>query len=726
MAAMKENLLSLGHLNSSEKNTFNKQRQFCGNKSVNMPVLLQDDSSALHSQEHLVMHLQQRWQELKEREYTAQQQNRQLLQQFEKAQDTLKEMLARNAAMKIIRMEYERYLEENSPRWQQQLKEKTQAAQKKKLDDYLSSCLKNAEVMKSSAGPPTKPQKTIPTPKGYSDYNQDSSSDLLHTQSSWLTHSQSQTARFPTRVPQSFLQPPIIPHPYPLHYPASTPGHYHPWPRQDLQSWAFPHPDYPWSQPAGAAGTPSYSEALWGQLCVEEPSRDSRVSQTVGEENKMSRALSKQRERSLRSSSSHLSHELDVKPVRLSSSHGESSESDGGSSVASGEKRKETGGKKQCASSDSERRSSQELSGTSGAIPVPSLAVAQSSESNASSEKSSRSSSRRTKRSGELSVQSPRSEKVAEEKTRGKGDDSESQHTGEESGSSSEAYKSEKVGTQNHEDKSDRSKESGSQREKESESENVKNENNDAGEVKEQESSSSEQSSTEEKVEDERERNLEAEEDEEKENSQTDKEQDDSDMEQGGDDVSAKKEATGEEADTSIEDEMEEQEGKEQPTRLKSEGTENRKQGSASSEDEEEGSEASEEEENEESNEQEDGESEKEEEHRSEEDEIDSDDCIITMQEKRSKQMQISEEAAQEEEEGKTGSCNDDSNEVSDEDDVENLLAPQKQTQKKETDLKAQEKPNGSFHNMGIFQVEHDGSKTEDPNDSDEFDHFYD
>lgn len=51
-----------------------------------------------------VMHLQQRWQELKEREHIAQQQNRQLLQQFEKAQDTLKGMLARNAAMKVIRV----------------------------------------------------------------------------------------------------------------------------------------------------------------------------------------------------------------------------------------------------------------------------------------------------------------------------------------------------------------------------------------------------------------------------------------------------------------------------------------------------------------------------------------------------------------------------------------------------------------------------------------------
>lgn len=43
----------------------------------------------------------------------------------------------------------------------------------------------------------------------------------------------------------------------------------------------------------------------------------------------------------------------------------------------------------------------------------------------------------------------------------------------------------------------------------------------------------------------------------------------------------------------------------------------------------------------------------------------------------------ITEEAAQEQEEGKTGSDNDDSNEVSDEEDIENLLAPQEETQQK-------------------------------------------
>ncbi|XP_063352556.1 17S U2 SnRNP complex component HTATSF1 isoform X2 [Pelmatolapia mariae] len=692
MAAPKENLPSLGRLNCSEKNTFTKERQFCGNKRV--------------------MHLQQRWQELKEREYTAQQQNRQLLQQFEKAQDTLKEMLARNAAMKMIRMEYERYLEENSPRWQQQLKEKRQAAQKKKMDDYLKSCLKNTDVMKSSAGPPTEPQKTA-TPQGYSDYNQDDSSHLPHTQSSWLSRSQSQIARFPTRVP------PIIPHPYPLYYPASAPGQYHhPWHRQDLQGRASLQPDYPWYQPAGATGTPSYSEALWGQLYMAEPLRDSRVSQTVGEDDKMSRVLSSQRERSVRSSSSRSSLELDVKPVRLSSSHSESSESGKDSSKKVG---KEKGGRKQRVSSDRERCSPQELSGNSSAIHIPSVKVAQSSESNASSEKSLRSSRRRTKRSGDLSVQSPGSQKEAEERTASKGGDSESQDTGEESGSLNEAYEGEKAGNQNHEEKTNRCKESGSQREKESESDSAKNKNNDASEVEEQDSSSAEQSTTGEKVEDKTEEDLEAKEDgEEKEKSQTDKEQDDSDIKQG--DGASAKDATEEEAETSTDDEMEEQGGEEQSIRLKDEGSENRKQGAASSQDKEDESEGSEEE-DEDLNQQEDDESE--EEHGSEEDQIDSDDCIVTPQEKRPTQI-ITEEAAQEQEEGKTGSDNDDPNKVGDEDDIENLLAPQEETQQKENYLRGEEKPKASFHNMGIFQVEHNKSKTEEPNDSDEFDHFYD
>ncbi len=50
------------------------------------------------------MHLQKRLEELKERELTAQQHNRQLLQQFEEAQDTLRTMLTLTTAMKTIRV----------------------------------------------------------------------------------------------------------------------------------------------------------------------------------------------------------------------------------------------------------------------------------------------------------------------------------------------------------------------------------------------------------------------------------------------------------------------------------------------------------------------------------------------------------------------------------------------------------------------------------------------
>lgn len=50
------------------------------------------------------MHLLQRWQELKDRELRSQQYNKQLLQQFEEAQDALREMLTLTADMKTIRV----------------------------------------------------------------------------------------------------------------------------------------------------------------------------------------------------------------------------------------------------------------------------------------------------------------------------------------------------------------------------------------------------------------------------------------------------------------------------------------------------------------------------------------------------------------------------------------------------------------------------------------------
>ncbi|XP_053735686.1 uncharacterized protein LOC128767587 isoform X2 [Synchiropus splendidus] len=89
--------------------------------------------------------LRERLQMIRDREKAAQHHNRQLMQQFEKAQETLREMMDKTAAMKTIRMEYERYLEENYPRWQQQLKIKTEAAQRKMMEDCLKICMRNTE-----------------------------------------------------------------------------------------------------------------------------------------------------------------------------------------------------------------------------------------------------------------------------------------------------------------------------------------------------------------------------------------------------------------------------------------------------------------------------------------------------------------------------------------------------------------------------------------------------
>ncbi|XP_037636543.1 ABC transporter F family member 4 [Sebastes umbrosus] len=760
MAAPKENLLSLGHLTGSERNTFTKQREHRQKKSVNRPTLLQPDFSTPQSHQQLrAMHLQQRWQELKERELTAQHHNRQLLQQFEEAQDTLREMMTLTAAMKTIRMEYERYLEESSPRWQQQLKEKTrQAAQKKRMEEYLRSCLKNTEERVTSSadrhllsqGSTTMPHNIAAPPKHYSpnshlDYNQDGSPHLPYMPSSWLTHPQSQMARFPIRAPyqpqgSSHVPPSFLPHPhsFQLHHPASTPGDRHPLPRQTPPGWAASlQPDYLWSL---AAGIPSVSEALWGQLYTEEPPPETGV---AGEEADTSRAPSSKIERGGGGRSRQSSQELDIKPVRLSGGHAESSRE---SSQVSREKKKkrQERGRSHRSSSDRESCSSQESSGTSSAVVIAAVTVAQSSGSDASSEKGRTSTSRRTRRrSGGLAVGSPRAEKVAKGS---KGDDSgshkeESQSTSEEVGSLIEESRSKKVENESPDDKSEScGEESGSKREEESGSVSIKIEKGGGDEIEKQESSSSEQSSDGEKDEE----DLGDGEDgdaEEKEKSQTDEEQEERDVEEDDDDeASERKNTTEEEEETGAEEEVEEQgsevkgdRDEEESDSLNNEDGEEEKKGSASSQDEEEDK-------NESEGGEEDGESD-EEEQRGDlaggpEEERDSDDSIISPQDKSKKMHIIPEEASEDEEEeeeeeekegSKSGSPDDDSNEFSDEEDVEHLLAPQEQSQKKEEkELRADEKPKAICDNVQMFRVEPDKStKSDHLSDSDEFDHFY-
>ncbi|CAL8264268.1 unnamed protein product [Lota lota] len=88
------------------------------------------------------MRLQWRCQELTEREGRARRHNQQLLQDFQTAQVTLGAMVAHTATMNTIRLEYQRYLEENSPRWHQQLKDHTHAAQKKRMEELMKDFLK--------------------------------------------------------------------------------------------------------------------------------------------------------------------------------------------------------------------------------------------------------------------------------------------------------------------------------------------------------------------------------------------------------------------------------------------------------------------------------------------------------------------------------------------------------------------------------------------------------
>ncbi|KAM6923951.1 uncharacterized protein FYW49_006375 [Xenentodon cancila] len=634
MAAPTESLLSLGHLTGTERNTFTKQRKPIVKKSK-------------------VIHLQRRWQELQQRERFAQQHNRQLLQQFEKAQDALEDMVACNAAMKTIRTEYERYLEKNFHRWQQELAEKTQAAQKKRMDDCLRSNLKRTEEERvhkptvegsllfqgPSTGPPRNAAPQVHSIPEYSDYNQDSCPQPPYIQS-WLTHSESQTGRFPVRAPYhphspSLVLPPnfIQPHPFLFHHLTSPPSHHHPWTRNNTAGWPSSQQPYLWPWGAGAAGIPPGS---WGELYTEEPPPELRAAQSGEERDDTGRAQSSKKERVAGSTDGCLSQELDIKPVRLSSGCAQSSGSGRDSSLTSREKKKDKSGITQHSSTEEERCDSQQSSTNSSEIIIASQTVAKSVERDSSTEEGSTRSSG-TKTRGGLCVGSPRSEKVPKEQTKkdaedSQGYDEESQKvqtaTAEESGSSTEESMKEKEQKRGGDDNS------GSCRtEEESESDSVKTENEAADEEKEKEESSiSEQSSTEEKHKGHT--NVKALEQEEY--SQKGGEQEDSSVEEDDDDVSDRKNTTVEEA----EDKMDDQGNDEQSDKLKDKGYENKKDSSSSVEEDvdTEGSEGSEdqlEEEEEGSNQEGDDEEEEDRSDEAQDDNTDSNDSIISPQQKR-------------------------------------------------------------------------------------------
>nr|XP_029518362.1 glutamic acid-rich protein-like isoform X1 [Oncorhynchus nerka] len=420
-------MMSTWYMDGAEDNrgVYTKQGPEGLLQSERRRIKLQSDLVTLQRDQRLsrAVRLQSRWQELSERERQAQQQNRQLLQEFDRAQDTLRDMVTRNAAMNTIKVEYERYLEESFPRWQQQLKQKTLSAQRKRLEQHLKECLRsmeedNAEERGSrppiGAQPPLSPCNTN-TPLYSSPYlpptyltvislslghvqqlqnaaahqeyhNQNGHQDYIQNghhhpsipsiQSSWLIHARSQWVDSQTRMhsklqqrdmthqpahplhpydPQ-FLYPPqpypvqhpqslYPPQPYPIQPPQSysNPSKHHIVIQQEAPPAGFP---MQWAAGVATAGlhfrAPVGLQTSWTSPAMPDTQGWRIVQDVAGEDlgRVASAATSPEGgssvgHRQKREKSSDLAHELDIKPVRLSSGHGESSESSKTSSQAS-------------------------------------------------------------------------------------------------------------------------------------------------------------------------------------------------------------------------------------------------------------------------------------------------------------------------------------------------------------------------------------------------------
>ncbi|XP_019739453.1 glutamic acid-rich protein-like [Hippocampus comes] len=328
MAASEENLLSLGHLNGRNVNTFSIYRNMTGN---------------IHKTSHMI-HLRQRWQELKDRERAARHQNQELLKQFDRAQDTLREMMAATAAMKTIRMEYEPFLIESSPNRHKQLQDKTPVPKSQRMEECMD---REEEIVSASSvgkylfsqGHGRKPQIDSVT-QGYNGFGR-SYPPYIDSLSSQSHSDQTITA--------SVLPPTLHPCPqnFQLQHLIATPSRQCR-ARQNLPEWATNQAD------GRHSSVVSYPEDAV----------------TSG---------------SSRRKNIHLSQELDFKPVRLSSEHGEnrdscSSSSTGNRQVKSEKKRRKT-------NTSSERDISSSLESKTSS-PV----MAQISESEASSHKGSTSS----------------------------------------------------------------------------------------------------------------------------------------------------------------------------------------------------------------------------------------------------------------------------------------------------------------------------------------------
>ncbi|XP_061642913.1 protein starmaker-like isoform X2 [Phyllopteryx taeniolatus] len=597
MAGSEENLLSPGHLNGTNVNFFNIYRNLSG---------------TIHQRSRM-MRLQQRCQELKNRESAARHHNQQLLQQFNRAQDTLREMMATTAAMKTIRMEYELFLE-SSPYRQKQLKEKAQIHHRKRMEEYLKMSTTSVGKPLYSHSCSRQTQRDAAT-KAY-DGQGGSYPPYMECLSS---HSYSDRT-----IAASVFPPTLLPCPqsFQLQHLIATPSH-------------------PQCRPSQNTPGCTPSQAKSPRSSVVSDAEDTEISS------------------SSRRKSSHLSQELDFKPVRLSSHHVENGDSSGTESrqVKSKKKRRKTN-----TSSDRDRSSSKESSTRSS-----SAAVAQTSESEASSHQGS--TSRRMRRNiGGLVAGLPLTTKSETEDKERRGSRSVSESQTEDTASQSPSNQSESSSGDNSPSQSEESSGGSDMAVKGKDNEKLEEEADSKSDGNEEESNMEEDNEDEEmSPEDEREHK--------------------SDVDQGCDDISDKLDKEKKKTDLAL---------------LQDEHKDEDERDDDDVEEEEDESDA--------------------EEQKSEAEERDADD-IISPQQRKPRVHFIPQEGS--EDDGKvvsrTGTSKD-SSELGD-DDIEDLLAPQPQTNIRRKGHEAVEEPKGRATtvvcNVEIFQADQQ-------TDSDEFDHFYD
>ncbi|XP_058654326.1 glutamic acid-rich protein isoform X2 [Onychostoma macrolepis] len=294
--------------------------------------------------------LQGRWLEISEQEHRAHIKNQKLLQDFQTAQDTLNDMVARTEAMNSIRVQYEQYLEENFPRWQQRLKD-IRVSEKSKVQQHLKSYIQQMEeeegiksehrsdfrahFLSSNSPDPSQPSHTmLNTHETAKDIKQNAERCNRHPYipPTWLTGSQPSISGLPqNNIPKDYknLQnTQALNHPLPHYY--SLPGDLVHQSHSPVQQQP-PSMDHLWAGirqgfmpkvhfTPPAASWPrlpvltSLCPMAWGMMDVPDP-KEERIQCSETDKKKVTKAKPKHRRNGKESDRSS---ELDCRPVTVS------------------------------------------------------------------------------------------------------------------------------------------------------------------------------------------------------------------------------------------------------------------------------------------------------------------------------------------------------------------------------------------------------------------------